>query len=312
LKRTAGVAKPTATRSQLVERRVRRTAAARGLDEAVTWSFISEAEADAFGGGPWRLANPISEEMKVMRPSLLPGLIAAARRNLDRGAASVRLFEIGRRYLADAEHPTLAFLLAGERRARGWQSGKAQAFDAFDAKAEVMALLDAAGAPVDNLQVFPDAGHTWHPGRSATVRLGPKTVLAAFGELHPALQKSVDAPAGAVAAEIYIDALPAPRSSGHARPAYAPPALQPVTRDFAFIVPADATADSLLRAIRGADKAAITNVRLFDRFEAPEGLSLAFEVTLQPSEKSFTDEQIGEISGRIVGAAEKLGARLRS
>jgi phenylalanyl-tRNA synthetase beta chain len=312
LKRTPGVAKPTATRPQLVERRVRRTAAARGLDEAVTWSFISEAEADAFGGGPWRLANPISEEMKVMRPSLLPGLIAAARRNLDRGASSVRLFEIGRRYLADAEHPTLAFLLAGERRARGWQSGKAQDFDAFNAKAEVLALLDAAGAPVDNLQVFPDAGPTWHPGRSATLRLGPKTVLAAFGELHPALQKSIDAPAGAVAAELYLDAIPAPRSSGHARPAYAPPVLQPVTRDFAFIVPADTTADSLLRAIRGADKNAITGVRLFDRFEAPEGLSLAFEVTLQPAEKSFTDEQIGEISRRIVAAAEKLGARLRS
>jgi phenylalanyl-tRNA synthetase beta chain len=295
-----------------VERRVRRTAAARGLDEAVTWSFISEAEADAFGGGPWRLASPISEEMKVMRPSLLPGLIAAARRNHDRGASSVRLFEIGRRYLADAEHPTLAFLLAGERRARGWQSGKAQDFDAFNAKAEVLALLDAAGAPVDNLQVFPDAGPTWHPGRSATLRLGPKTVLAAFGDLHPALQKSIDAPAGAVAAELYLDAIPAPRSSGHARPAYAPPALQPVTRDFAFIVPADTTADSLLRAIRGADKNAITGVRLFDRFEAPEGLSLAFEVTLQPAEKSFTDEQIGEISRRIVAAAEKLGARLRS
>jgi phenylalanyl-tRNA synthetase beta chain len=312
LKRTPGVAKPTATRSQLVERRIRRTAAARGLDEAVTWSFISEAEADAFGAGPWRLANPISEEMKVMRPSLLPGLIAAARRNLDRGASSARLFEIGRRYLEDAEHPTLAFLLAGERRARGWQSGKAQDFDAFNAKAEVLALLDAAGAPVDNLQVFPDAGPTWHPGRSATLRLGPKTVLAAFGELHPALQKSIDAPAGAVAAELYLDAIPAPRSSGHARPAYAPPVLQPVTRDFAFIVPADTTADSLLRAIRGAEKNAITGVRLFDRFEAPEGLSLAFEVTLQPAEKSFTDEQIGEISRRIVAAAEKLGARLRS
>jgi phenylalanyl-tRNA synthetase beta chain len=144
------------------------------------------------------------------------------------------------------------------------------------------------------------------------MRLGPKTVLAAFGELHPALQKSIDAPAGAVAAELYLDAIPAPRSSGHARPAYAPPVLQPVTRDFAFIVPADTTADSLLRAIRGAEKNAITGIRLFDRFEAPEGLSLAFEVTLQPAEKSFTDEQIGEISRRIVAAAEKLGARLRS
>jgi len=312
LPRKAGVAQPTATRSQLVERRVRRTAAARGLDEAVTWSFISEAEAQAFGGGDWRLANPISEEMKVMRPSLLPGLIVAARRNLDRGAVSVRLFEIGRRYLADSEHPTLGFILAGERRSRGWQSGKAQMFDAFDAKAEVLALLDAAGAPVGNLQVFPDAGPTWHPGRSATLRLGPKTIIAAFGELHPGLQKSLDAPAGSVGAEIYLDVIPPSRSGGRARAAYSPRALQAVTRDFAFIVPAEVSAENLLRAMRGADKAAISNARLFDRFETPEGLSLAFEVTLQPSEKSFTEEQIGEISKRIVAAAEKLGGRLRS
>ena len=312
LDRAPGVAHPTATRSQLLERRIRRTAAARGLDEAITWSFISEAEAAAFGGSEWRLANPISEDMKVMRPSLLPGLIAAARRNLDRGATSVRIFEVGRRYLGDSEHPTLSLLLAGERRTREWQSGKAQAFGPFDAKAEVGALLEAAGAPVDSLQVFADAGPTWHPGRSATLRLGPKTVVAAFGELHPGLQKSLDAPAGAVAAEIYLDAIPAPRSSSRARSAFSPPTLQAVSRDFAFIVPADLAADNLLRAIRGADKAAIAAVRLFDRFETAEGLSLAVEVTLQPADKSFTDEQIGEISGRIVAAAEKLGARLRS
>jgi phenylalanyl-tRNA synthetase beta chain len=312
LERAPGVAKPTATRSQLLERRVRRTAAARGLDEAVTWSFISETEAAAFGGGDWRLANPISEEMKVMRPSLLPGLIAAARRNLDRGASSVRLFEIGRRYLADAEHPALAFILAGERASRSWQNGKGQGFDAFDAKAEVLALLDAAGAPVDNLQIYPDAGPTWHPGRSATLRLGPKTIVASFGELHPRLLKTLDAPAGAVAAELYLHAIPQGRSSSRARGAYDPPALQPVTRDFAFIVPVDLQSDALVRAIRGADKAAIIGVRLFDRFEAPEGLSLAFEVTLQPADKSFTDQQIGDISKRIVAAAEKLGARLRT
>jgi phenylalanyl-tRNA synthetase beta chain len=265
LDRKPGVARPTATRSQLVERRMRRTAAARGLDEAVTWSFISDKEAAAFGGGSWRLANPISEEMKVMRPSLLPGLIAAARRNLDRATFSVRLFEIGRRYLDDAEHPTLSLLLAGDKRARNWQSGKAQPFDAFDAKSEILALLDAAGAPTANLQVFPDAGPTWHPGRSGRLGLGAKTVLASFGELHPRLQGELDAPTGAVAAEIYLDAIPAARSAGHARLAYTPPSLQPV----------------------------------------------AFEVTLQPVEKSFTDEQIGDISKRIVAAAEKLGARLR-
>ena len=312
LPRKAGVAKPTATRSQMVERAVRRTAAARGLDEAVTWSFISDAEAEVFGPGEWKLANPISEEMKVMRPSLLPGLIIAARRNLDRGASSIRLFEIGRRYLADAERPTATLLLAGEKGSRSWQAGKAQPFDAFDAKTEALALLEAAGAPVANLQLFTDAGPTWHPGRSATLRLGQKIVLAAFGELHPRLEKLVDAPERAVAAEIYLDAIPEPRSSGHARAHYTPPVLQPVTRDFAFLVAADVQADALVRAIRGADKQAITGVRLFDRFETGDGLSLAVEVTLQPAEKSYTETELAEISKRIVAAAEKLGARLRA
>jgi phenylalanyl-tRNA synthetase beta chain len=312
LERAAGVAQPTATRSQLIERRLRRTAASRGLDEAVTWSFISEKEAASFGGGEWRLANPISEEMKVMRPSLLPGLIAAARRNLDRGASSVRLFELGRRYLGDTEHPTLSFLLAGEKEGRSWQGGKATAFDAFDAKAETLALLKAAGVPVANLQVFPDAGPTWHPGRSARLGLGPKAFLASFGELHPALRKFLDAPEGAVAGEIYLDALPTQRASGRARAAYVPPALQAISRDFAFIVPGGVSAETLVRAVRGSDKEWIADARLFDRFEAPEGLSLAIEVTLQPRDKSFTDDEIGEISRRIIAAAEKLGARLRS
>ncbi len=312
LERLPGVAVPTATRSQLAERRIRRAAAARGLDEAINWSFIAEQDAALFGGGAWHLANPISEDMKVMRPSLLPGLIGAARRNLDRGASSVRLFEIGRRYLDDSERPTLSLLLCGDRQARDWQSGKGRSFDAFDAKAETLALLEAAGVPIANLQVFPDAGPTWHPGRSARLGLGPKTIVAAFGELHPRLQKSADAPPGAVAAEIYLDAIPAPRSTGRARVAYTPPALQPLTRDFAFIVPADLAAETLLRAIRGSDKSAISDARLFDRFETPDGLSLAFEVTFQPEGKSMTDDEIGAISRRIVAAAAKLGARLRS
>jgi len=203
-------------------------------------------------------------------------------------------------------------LLAGEKESRGWQSGKAKAFDAFDAKAEAIALLEAAGAPVANLQLYPDAGPTWHPGRSATLRLGPKTIVAAFGELHPRLEKLLDAPERAVAAEVFLDAIPAPRSSGHARPIYTPPVLQPVTRDFAFIVPSDVPADNLVRSIRGADKQTIIAARLFDRFETTEGLSLAVEVTLQPGEKSFTEAELAEISKRIVHAAEKLGAKLRS
>ena len=310
LPRSEGVAKATATRGQMMERRIRRAAAARGLDEAVTWSFIGEEEAALFGHAAHRLANPISEEMKVMRPSMIPGLASAARRNADRGASIIRLFEVGRRYLADAERPTVGLLLAGEARDRSWQDGKARSFDPFDAKAEVVALLEAAGAPVSNLQLTMNAGDTWHPGRSATLGLG-KNALAAFGELHPRIAKALDVPAGTVAAEIYLDAIPAPRSAERARPAFTPPSLQPVKRDFAFLVPLDLAADALVRAIRGADKQLITDARLFDRYEGEQGLSLAVEVTLQPGEKSFTDAEIGEVSRKVVAAAEKLGATLR-
>jgi len=310
LPRAEGVAKPTATRSQLIERHVRRAAAARGLEEAVTWSFISKAEADLFGGAPHVLANPISEEMKHMRPSLIPGLAAAVRRNADRGSSSIRLFEVGRRYLADAERPTVGMMLAGEKSPRTWHGGKAKGFDAFDAKAEVLALLEAAGAPIANLQLSMGAGETWHPGRSATLGLG-KNSLAAFGELHPGVAKALDIPAGTIAAEVYLDAIPVPRTAEHARPAYTPPALQSVTRDFAFTVPADLAADALVRAIRGADKAVISEARLFDRYDGEQGLSLAVEVTLQPGEKSFTDAEIVDVSKKIVAAAEKLGATLR-
>lgn len=311
LDRAPGVARPTATPEQRLERKVRRAAAARGLDEAVTWSFLSQAEADAFGGGAWSLANPISEDLKVMRPSLLPGLLSAAARNLNRGAGSVRLFELGRRYLADAERPTLGVVLAGDKRARGWQAGKAAAFDAFDAKAEALALLAAAGAPVDNLQVIGEAGETWHPGQSGTLRLGPKTVLAAFGMLHPLTAKAFDLEGPVAAVELYIDAIPGKRSTGFMRPAYAPPALQAVKRDFAFTVPAGLTADALTRAIRGSDKAAITTARVFDLFERDGVKSMAIEVTLQPSEKSFTDADLKAIADKVVAAAEKLGATLR-
>jgi phenylalanyl-tRNA synthetase beta chain len=312
LPRADGVARPTATRAQMIERKTRRAAAARGFDEAINWSFIGERDANLFGGAAEIVANPISEEMKYMRPSLIPGLAAAARRNIDRGASAVRLFEIGRRYLAEGERATLGLLMTGDKIVRGWQSGKAAGFDAFDAKAEVIALLEAAGAPVANLQLFMDAGETWHPGRSAKLGLGPKMVLAAFGELHPRVAKALDAPAGTVAAEIYLDAIPAPRSVERARAAFTPPALQAVSRDFAFLVPADLGADALVRAVRGADKALITSARLFDRYEGEQGLSLAVEVTLQPVDKSFTDAEITAISDKIVAAAAKLGAKLRS
>ena len=311
LPRADGVARPTATRGQMVERKVRRAAAARGLDEAINWSFISQEEAELVGGAAHVLANPISEEMKYMRPSLIPGLVAAARRNAVRSASSIGLFEIGRRYLADGEKPTVGIVLAGERTSREWQTGKAKTFDAFDAKAEVLALLEAVSAPVANLQLAMDGGPSWHPGRSARLSLGNK-VLAVFGELHPRIAKALDAPANLVAAEIYLDMIPAARSSERARAAFAPPALQSLTRDFAFMVPADLAADALVRAVKGADKALITSARVFDRYEGEAGLSLAIEVTLQPADKSLTDAEIGEVSGKIVAAAAKLGATLRT
>jgi phenylalanyl-tRNA synthetase beta chain len=320
LPRADGVAKPTATPAQSLERKVRRAAAARGLNEAINWSFLPQKAADAFGGGAWSLANPISEDMKVMRPSLLPGLLSAAQRNMDRGASSVRLFEIGRRYLAAAdgasdERVTAGILLAGERSARNWAAGKAARFDAFDAKAEAIALLKAAGVATDNLLVMDDAGAHYHPGQSATLRMGPKTILAAFGTLHPATTKTFDLDGNVVAAEIFLDAIPLKKASGFMRPAFTPPALQAVTRDFAFLVAAGMPAHDLVRAIKGCDKDNIVAVRLFDRFAGQgiaEGqLSLAVEVTLQPAEKSYSDDELKAISDKVIAAATKLGAVLR-
>jgi phenylalanyl-tRNA synthetase beta chain len=317
LSRAPGVARPTATAEQVLERKVRRTAAARGLNEAVTWSFVSEAEAAPFGGSAWVLENPISEEMKAMRPSMLPGLLAAAARNLARGAASVRLFEVGRRYLPDAERTTLGLVLAGERAGRHWRSGRSAGFDAYDAKAEALAILAAAGAPVENLQALAPASGVYHPGRSALLSLGSKRPLAEFGELHPATLKAFDLSGPVVAAEIFLDALPQKRGgAGRMRSAFAPPALQAVKRDFAFLVPAELEAERLLRAVRGAEREAIAGVELFDVFTGqgvPEGSkSLAVEVTLQPAGKSFTEEELKAFSDKIVVAAAKLGAALRA
>lgn len=322
LPRADGVARPTATPMQLLERRVRRAAAARGLNEAITWSFLPESEAAQFADGQfvWTLANPISEDLKAMRPSLLPGLLTAARRNLDRGAASVRLFELGRRYLraesgASDEKPSLAVVLAGERSARGWATGKAQSFDAFDAKAEALALLGEAGAPVDNLQVMGEAGAQFHPGQSGTLRLGPKTVLARFGMLHPTTAKAFDLSGPVAVVELFLDRLPAKKAGAFAKAAYAPPALQAVTRDFAFLVPASVPAGDLVRTVRNADKANIVSARLFDRFAGqgvPEGhKSLAVEITLQPVDKSFDEAALKAIADKVVAAAAKLGAVLR-
>jgi phenylalanyl-tRNA synthetase beta chain len=320
LPRADGVAKPTATPVQSLERKVRRAAAARGLNEAINWSFLPQKAADAFGGGTWSLANPISEDMKVMRPSLLPGLLSAAQRNMDRGASSVRLFEIGRRYFAAAdgtsdERLTAGVVLAGDKSVRNWATGKSAKFDAFDAKAEAIALLKAAGVATDGLLVMDDAGAHYHPGQSATLRMGPKNILGAFGTLHPATAKAFDLDGSIVAAEIFLDAIPLKKATGFMRPAFTPPALQAVTRDFAFLVAQDTPANDLVRAIKGCDKDNIVAARLFDRFAGhgvPEGqVSLAVEITLQPTDKSYGDDDLKLISDKVIAAAAKLGAVLR-
>lgn len=329
LSRAEGVAQPTATPQQRLERRVRRAAAARGLNEAVTWSFLPIAQAEHFSDPEqplWILDNPISEDMKAMRPSLLPGLLSAAKRNMNRGAASLRLFEVGRRYFRNAdgssdERLTLGVVLAGEKVSRGWASGKAAYFDAYDAKAEALALLAEAGAPADKLQIMGEAGEQFHPGQSGTLRLGPKNVLARFGALHPRTLAAFDVDGPVVAVELFLDGIPGPKNkkaqgaASFARTVYSPPALQPVIRDFAFLVPADLLAGELLRTVRGADKANIVDARIFDDFRGqgvPEGSkSIALEVTLQPGEKSFKDEELKAISDKVVAAAVKLGAELR-
>jgi len=329
LPRADGVARPTATPQQKLERRVRRAAAARGLNEAITWSFLPVPDAEHFAFRQaqdsrtelWLLDNPISEDMKAMRPSLIPGLLAAAKRNMDRGADALRLFEVGRRYLrakdgSSDEHPTLAVLLAGDKTTRGWSTGKAAPFDAFDAKGEAEALLREAGAPIDRLMVFGEAGAQFHPGQSGTLRLGPKNVLARFGALHPATLDAFDVAGPVMAVEIFLDAIPPKRGKqGFARPDYAPPALQAVRRDFAFLVPAELAAGDLLRSVKGADKANIVDARVFDVFAGqgvPEGKkSIAIEVTLQPGDKSYKDDELKAISDAVIAAAAKLGAELR-
>ncbi len=319
LPRIDGVARPTATPQQLLERKLRRAAAGAGLHEAITWSFISEKEAASVGGGKWVLDNPISEDMKVMRPSLLPGLLSAVRRNVDRGASSLRLFEIGLRYLEDGERPALVCVLAGDKTQRGWSTGKAQVFDAFDAKAMCLRLLEAAGAPVHRLMVMGDAGDVYHPGRSGTLRLGPKNQLASFGAIHPKVLAEFGVDVPVVACGIHLDAIPTKKTAkgpvSFARPSFTPPTLQAVTRDFAFLVPKALTAGDLLRAVKSADKANIVDARIFDLFTGqgvPEGLkSLAIEVKLQPQDKSYKETDLKTITDNVVAAAAKLGAELR-
>ena len=320
LPRPDGLPKPGVTPKQRRTGLVRRALAARGMLEAVTWSFLDEASAGLFGQVPaeLRLLNPISADLSVMRPSALPNLVRAAGRNAARGYPDVALFEVGPAYRDGSEKGqdlVAAGVRAGDAVPRHWTKGR-RPVDAYDAKADALAVLEAAGAPTANLAVSTDAPDWYHPGRSGCLRLGP-TVLARFGELHPAVLEALDASGPVAAFEVFLDALPQPKKkAGTARPTLALSPFQPVSRDFAFVVDSGVEADRLVRAARGADKALIADVEVFDVYQGPgveEGRkSLALSVTLQPVEKTLTDAEIEAVAAKVVAAVTKAtGAALR-
>ncbi|HLZ65060.1 MAG TPA: phenylalanine--tRNA ligase subunit beta [Aliidongia sp.] len=303
---------------------VRRTLADRGLYEAVTYSFMSSALLGAGNHGLFgeidpslRVANPISSDLDIMRPTILPNLLTAAQRNADRGYGDVALFELGPQYRDDTPGGQV-LVAAGIRHGRTakklWRDAGAPV-DLFDAKADALAALAAAGAPVENLQVTADPPGWYHPGRGGSIRLGPKNVLAHFGEIHPRLVGELGLKGPAVGFEVYLDAVP-PAKQQKGRPLLKPSPFQPIERDFAFLVDLSVTAEAVLRAARGADKKLVTEVRLFDVYTGqgvPEGKkSLALTVTLQPVEATLTDEAIEAVSKTIVTQVAKLtGASLR-
>jgi phenylalanyl-tRNA synthetase beta chain len=316
--------KPVLTQIQLRTRRAKRALAARGMTEAVTWSFVSKAQAELFGGGQpeLALANPIASDLSDMRPSLMPGLIAAAQANADRGFPDVALFEVGQVFKGD--RPQDQFVAAsGVRRAlaspkgigRHW-SGSAPV-DALDAKADALAVLAAAGAPMQALQVMPGGASWLHPGRSGTIQIGPQNVLGHFGELHPRALEALKAEGPLVGFEVILERIPDAKS----RPTRAKPPLelspfQPVSRDFAFIVARDVKAVDIVRAAQGADRKLITSVTVFDVYEGkgidPDKKSIAIAVTLQPREKTLTDQEIDAVALRIVAeVTKKTGGTLR-
>ena len=313
------------TTLQVRTRDARRALAVRGMMEAVTWSFIPDAHARLFGGGrpELKLANPIAADMSDMRPSLLPGLIAAAQRNADRGFADVALFEVSGIYegdTPDAQRRAAAGVRRGTARMDGqgrhW-AGNAAPVGVFDAKSDALAALEACGAPVDRLGVEAGGPGWYHPGRSGTIKLGPKTVLGTFGEFHPKTLEALDAAGPLCGFEIFIDAIPEPRAKPtRTRPRLDLSPLQAVKRDFAFVVDRAVEAASLTRAAAAADRKLITGVRVFDVFEGASvgsgNKSIAIEVAIQPVERTLTDEDFEALAARIVeNVAKQTGGVLR-
>jgi phenylalanyl-tRNA synthetase beta chain len=318
--------KPVLTTIQKRTRAAKRALAANGLVEAVTWSFISKAQAELFGGGQpaLALANPIAAELSDMRPSLVPGLALAAQKNADRGFPDVALFEVGQIFTGDRPEDQLTAATTVRRGAertsgtgRHW-SGSAGPVDAFDAKTDALTALAAAGAPMDKLQIVAGGPSFLHPGRSGAIQLGPKLVLGWFGELHPATLEALDVEGPLTVSEVILERVPEQKS----RPTRTKPKLelspfQPITRDFAFVVDRTVTADQIVRSAEGADRSLVAAVEVFDLYEGKgiEGgkKSIAIAVTIQPREKTLTDAEIEAVAAKIVAeVTRRTGATLRA
>jgi len=318
--------KPVLTPIQVRTRKSKRALAARNLVEAVTWSFIAKTHAELFGGGKAELAlaNPIAADLSDMRPSLIPGLVAAAQKNADRGFPDVGLFEVGQVFRGDQPTDQLT-AAAGIRRALAKPSGIGRHWlkrdgevDAFDAKADALTVLTAAGAPAQALQVVPGGPAWFHPGRSGTIQIGPQNVLGHFGELHPSAIEALDAEGPLVGFEVMLERIPEPK----AKPTRAKPALelspfQPVERDFAFVVDRAVKAADIVRAAQSADRKLIASVSVFDIYEGkgiePGKKSIAIAVTLQPRDKTMTDAEIEALAAKIVAeVGKRTGGVLRA
>jgi phenylalanyl-tRNA synthetase beta chain len=317
--------KPVLTTIQLRTRRAKRALAARGMVEAVTWSFISKPHAELFGGGQAELAlaNPIASDLSDMRPSLLPGLVAAAQANANRGYQDVALFEVGQIFKGD--RPENQFVAASGVR-HGFASSKGMGrhwsgsavTDALDAKADAFAVLAAAGAPMQALQIVPGGASWLHPGRSGTIQIGPQNVLGYFGELHPRALEALDAEGPLVAFEVILERIPEAKAKAtRAKAVLELSPFQPVTRDFAFVVDRAVKAADIVRAAQNVDRKLIAGVSVFDVYEGT-GIeagkkSVAIAVTIQPREKTMTDQEIDALGAKLVAEVSKrTGGVLRA
>ena len=294
----------------------RRSLASRGFYEALTWSFLSEKQAKLFKGGlsALKIENPFSADLSDMRPSLLPNLLSAVARNLSRGIKNPALFEVGHQYLENTQTLVVAAVRAGEINAKHWASPQRPA-DFYDIKADVLALLTSLGIEASTPQLIAEAPSWYHPGRSASLKLGPKLTLATVGEIHPALLKEFDLETSVVAFECYIDSIPLPKKDFRKKPLVLS-TYQVVERDFAFILDESLTADKLLSAIRKVDQHLIKEIRIFDVYQGtgvPEGKkSIAISIRLEPQEATLTEAQISDLSDKIISAAQQIGAQLRT